>query len=300
MKFLLPVIFFAFCAPSMVSAQKVSDEIFYKSRVILPVNSFTEGIEGPAVDKEGNLYAVNFGHDGTIGRITPKGDTSIFVELPNGSVGNGIRFNSKGNMLIADYTMHNILMVDMQTKAVTIYAKGPEMSQPNDIAIDKKDRLFASDPDWKANTGRIWRIDPDGKVTLLDTTPGAVNGIEVSPDNKILYVNFQKKIWAYDINKAGMIVNRREIITFPDYGMDGMRCDREGNIYVARYGKGTVAEVSPTGIVLNEVTLTGKRPTNVTFGGTDGRTVYVTLQDKGNIESFRTEIPGREWKPASK
>ena len=283
-----------------VIGQQVNGEKLFKSQVLLPINTFTEGVEGPAVDKDGNLYAVNFGHEGTIGKITPKGDTSLFVELPKGSVGNGIRFNSKGNMLIADYTLHNILMVDMQTKAITVYAKGPEMSQPNDIAIDKKDRLFASDPNWKGNTGRIWRIDPDGKVTLLDTTPGAVNGIEVSPDNKILYVNYSKSIWAYDINKLGMIVNRREIITFPDFGMDGMRCDREGNIYVARYGKGTVAEVSPTGIVLNEVTLTGKRPTNVTFGGIDGKTVYVTLQDKGNIEAFRTDIAGREWKPASK
>ncbi|GAC1590831.1 MAG: SMP-30/gluconolactonase/LRE family protein [Ginsengibacter sp.] len=285
---------------SFVIGQQVNGEKLFKSQVLLPINTFTEGVEGPAVDKDGNLYAVNFGHEGTIGKITPKGDTSLFVELPKGSVGNGIRFNSKGNMMIADYTLHNILMVDMQTKAITVYAKGPEMSQPNDIAIDKKDRLFASDPNWKANTGRIWRIDPDGKVTLLDTTPGAVNGIEVSPDNKILYVNYSKSIWAYDINKLGMIVNRREIITFPDFGMDGMRCDREGNIYVARYGKGTVAEVSPTGIVLNEVTLTGKRPTNVTFGGIDGKTVYVTLQDKGNIEAFRTDIAGREWKPASK
>ncbi|GAC1388572.1 MAG: SMP-30/gluconolactonase/LRE family protein [Ginsengibacter sp.] len=285
---------------SFVIGQQVNGEKLFKSQVLLPINTFTEGVEGPAVDKDGNLYAVNFGHEGTIGKITPKGDTSLFVELPKGSVGNGIRFNSKGNMMIADYTLHNILMVDMQTKAITVYAKGPEMSQPNDIAIDKKDRLFASDPNWKANTGRIWRIDPDGKVTLLDTTPGAVNGIEVSPDNKILYVNYSKSIWAYDINKLGMIVNRREIITFPDFGMDGMRCDREGNIYVARYGKGTVAEVSPTGIVLNEVTLTGKRPTNVTFGGIDGKTVYVTLQDKGNIEAFRTDIAGREWKPAFK
>jgi sugar lactone lactonase YvrE len=44
------------------------------------------------------------------------------------------------------------------------------------------------------------------------------------------------------------------------------------------------------------VLLSGKRPTNVAFGGDDGCTVYVTLQDKGNIEFFRVDAPGREWK----
>jgi len=42
--------------------------------------------------------------------------------------------------------------------------------------------------------------------------------------------------------------------------------------------------------------LTGKNPSNVTFGGKDGRTVYVTLADQGNLESFRVKYPGREWK----
>lgn len=281
-------------------SQNVKDQELFKSVMLTPVNSFTEGVEGPAVDKEGNLYAVNWGHDGTIGKITPNGEASIFVELPKGSIGNGIRFNSKGEMLIADYTSHNILKVDMANKQMFTLASEPKMSQPNDIAIDKKDRLFASDPNWKNNTGSIWRIDPDGKVTLLDSNLGAVNGIEVSPDNKVLYVNFQRKIWAYDINKLGMIVNKREVISFEDYGMDGMRCDVEGNIYVARYGKGTVVKVSPTGIVLNEITLLGKRPTNIAFGGKDGKTVYVTLQDHQNIETFRNDTAGREWKMMNK
>ena len=78
--------------------------------------------------------------------------------------------------------------------------------------------------------------------------------------------------------------------------MDGMRCDIKGNLYIARFGKGVVAIVSPEGNLLREVQLTGKRPTNVAFGGKDGKTLYVTLQDQGNLESFRVETPGREWK----
>ena len=86
------------------------------------------------------------------------------------------------------------------------------------------------------------------------------------------------------------------LIEFPEFGMDGMRCDIDGNLYIARFGKGTVVKVSPEGRVLQEIALKGKRPTNVAFGGKDGKTIYVTLQDQGNLESFVVELPGREWK----
>jgi gluconolactonase len=54
--------------------------------------------------------------------------------------------------------------------------------------------------------------------------------------------------------------------------------------------------VSPTGKVLQEITLIGKTPTNLCFGGKDGRTIYVTVKDNENIESFLVDEPGREWK----
>jgi sugar lactone lactonase YvrE len=169
------------------------------------------------------------------------------------------------------------------------------MTQPNDIAIDSKDRLYASDPDWKNRKGKIWRIDTDGKVTFLDSM-GTTNGIEVSPDEKTLYVNASRQIWAYDLSKKGEISNKRLFMEFTDFGMDGMRCDIKGNLYIARFGKGVIAVVSPDAKLVREVSLTGKRPTNVAFGGKDGCTVYATLQDQGNIESFRVDVPGREWK----
>ena len=78
--------------------------------------------------------------------------------------------------------------------------------------------------------------------------------------------------------------------------MDGMRCDIEGNLYVTRHGKGTVAKLSPEGDVLLEVELTGKLCTNIAFGGSDGRTCYVTMADRGNVEVFRADLPGRSWK----
>ncbi|WP_227699090.1 SMP-30/gluconolactonase/LRE family protein [Spirosoma radiotolerans] len=277
-----------------VANRSVEDELF-KARVFTSVNSFTSGVEGPAVDKAGMLYAVNFERQGTIGQITPDGQASLFVTLPEGSIGNGIRFNQQGDMFIADYPKHNILRVANGAKQVTIFASEPRMNQPNDIAIDNKDRLYASDPNWKANTGNLWRIDPDGKVTLLEENMGTSNGVEVSPDSKILYVNesVQRKVWAYELSPAGTIRNKRLLIEFGDFGMDGMRCDIAGNLYIARHGKGTVVKVSPAGKILQEIVLTGKKPSNITFGGKDNRTAYVTLQDQGNLETFRIDTPGR-------
>jgi sugar lactone lactonase YvrE len=90
------------------------------------------------------------------------------------------------------------------------------------------------------------------------------------------------------------------LIEFADFGMDGMRCDTKGNLYIARHGKGTIAKVSPEGKLLQEIILIGKKPSNIAFGGSDGRTAYTTLQDQGNIEKFRVDAPGREWRMANK
>ncbi|HOF20247.1 MAG TPA: SMP-30/gluconolactonase/LRE family protein [Bacteroidales bacterium] len=278
----------------LANAQDTSAGLF-KSFVFTPVNSFTSGVEGPAVDSKGNLYAVNFHHSGTIGIVTPEGKAGIFLELPEGSIANGIRFDSHGNMLIADYTGHNILKVDMATKELSIFVNRPEMTQPNDIAIDSKDRIYASDPDFKNRAGRVWRIDPDKKVTLLDSEGlGPANGIEVSTDEKTLYVNAGRRIWAYDLSEKGEVSNRRVLVDH-SAGFDGMRCDIQGNIWAACIGNGTVTKFSPDGKMLQEVPLIGKAPTNVAFGGKDGCTIYVTLMDQANIESFRVDVPGREW-----
>lgn len=274
----------------------MKQELFV-SREFTPVNGFTSGIEGPACDVDGNLYAVNFERQHTIGKVTPDGESSVFIELSNGSIGNGIRFNSQGYMFIADYTNHNVLKVDMDTRDISLHAHEPAMNQPNDLAIGANDILYASDPNWGESTGQIWRIDTDGRVTLLEEGMGTTNGIEVSPNDKVLYVNesVQKNVWVYDLSPKGEISNKRLLIQFPDYGMDGMRCDVEGNLYITRHGKGTVAKVSPEGEVLLEVELNGKNCTNIAFGGPDGCTCYVTIADRGNIDMFRVDHPGRSW-----
>lgn len=280
----------------------------YQATQFTPQDSFTSGVEGPACDRDGNLYAVNYARQHTIGKVTPDGESSIFLELPNGSIGNGIRFDSFGDMFIADYTNHNILRVTMaaasrataladRNAAISVYAHEPSMNQPNDICIAANDTIFASDPNWADSWGQIWRIDRRGRVSLLESQMGTTNGIEVSPDERTLYVNetVQRNVWAYDLSADGEISNKRLVIQFEDFGMDGMRCDIDGNLYITRWGKGTVAKLSPQGEVLLEVELAGKHCTNIAFGGSDGCTAYVTVADRGNIETFRVERPGRAW-----
>lgn len=260
-------------------------------------NLFTQNIEGPAFDADGNLYVVNFERTGTIGKVSMNGEVGLFVVLPEGSNGNAIQFNSKNEMLIADWPRHNILRVDMKTKTVDTLCHNDLFNQPNDICINANDQLFASDPHWKTGTGKLWRIDPDGTPVLLEDSMGTTNGICLSPDEKILYVNesIQRKVWKYDLDAGGAISNKRLLIEFPDFGMDGMKCDRNGNLYITRHGKGAIAVVSPAGDVIREVLLTGKTCTNLVFGGEDGRTVFVTLSDRKGMEKFRNDIPGKGY-----
>lgn len=266
-------------------------------------NVFTSGVEGPAVDKNGVLYAVNHQTEGTIGKVTGKNQVVTLVTLANGSIANGLRFDRAGNLFMADYVNHNVLMLSAASLVkqslthsdVVVYAHNPKMNQPNDLAIMDNGILFASDPNWQLSTGQLWRIDKNGETKLLAANMGTTNGIEVSPDNKTLYVNesVQRKIWQYDLDEKGNVSNKRLLIEFEDFGLDGMRVDSLGNLYVARYGKGVVAIISPAGKLLSEVTLTGQFPTNVAFGGENGKTVFVTMQKRGAIETFTAQHPGR-------
>lgn len=295
---------------SNVSAQSVDKAIVltaitYQSENWVDDGTFTQGIEGPAVAKNGDLYVVNYQQEGSVGRIVGKNQVEMLVKLASGSVGNGIRFDETGNMYIADYVNHNVLKINVKhlggdklsSKVVEVYAHSPLMNQPNDIAIMGNGIIFASDPNWSKSTGQIWRIDINQQVSLVEKAMGTTNGIEVSPDNKILYVNesVQRNVWQYKLANDGSISDKQLLIKFDGFGLDGMRTDKLGNLYIARYGKGVIAIVSPQGQLIREVMLKGKYPTNVAFGGIDGKTVFVTMQKRGAIEKFTSEFSGRSF-----
>lgn len=274
-----------------------AEEKLYEARPLTAEGSFTTGVEGPAVDRDGNFFAVNFGSQHTIGKVTLDGKAEVYVTLPGKSIGNGLRFDADGFLYVADYTEHNILKIDPKTRQVTVFAHQPKMNQPNDLAITSEGVLYASDPNWGDSTGQLWRIDRDGTTHLLASRMGTTNGIEVSPDGSTLYVNEsnQRNVWAFRITENGDLADKRLLTKFDDFGFDGMRCDVDGNLYITRHGKGTVAVVSPAGEVLREIDVLGSKPSNLCFGGLDGRTVYVTEVDHQRIVEFRVERPGLEW-----
>ncbi|WP_438865343.1 SMP-30/gluconolactonase/LRE family protein [Neptunicella sp.] len=280
-----------------ITFSSLADTVTLQAKPFIADELFTKGIEGPAVDRDGNLYAVNFAKQGTIGIIDTQGQPRHFIDLPEGSTGNGIRFDQQGNMFVADYSGHNILRIDTGTKAIKVYAHDDRLNQPNDIAITASGVIYASDPNWQDNTGQLWMVKPDRKLVRLEAEMGTTNGIEVSTDEKHLYVNesAQRKIWIYDILADNQLANKRLFYQFDDFGLDGMRCDLDGNLYVARYGAGLIAVFSPQGELIKQITLSGQFPTNVAFGGDTGTTLFITLQQKRSIDSVNVPVAGRSW-----
>ncbi|WP_435010392.1 SMP-30/gluconolactonase/LRE family protein [Tundrisphaera lichenicola] len=268
----------------------------YVATPLTEVGEFTKGIEGPCCDRDGFIFAVNFQKEQTIGKVTPDSKGEVFVTLPGKSVGNGIVLDSKDRMYVADYVGHNVLRIDPKTRAIEVFAHAA-MNQPNDLAIAPDDTIYASDPDWVRSKGQIWKISTIGQIERVAADMGTTNGIEVSPDGKWLYVNesAQRNVWKFPIQADGTLGEKRLIKQFPDHGFDGMRCDIAGNLYITRHGKGTVVIMTPEGKVLQEIDVLGKSPTNLCFGGPDGKTVYVTEVENTRLVSFRVETPGLAW-----
>ena len=287
----------------IVASPAMAQEPPFQSRQITPAGEYTFGIEGPAVDTQGNLYVVNFGKPGTIGKLSAGASQSeLFAVLPEGSIGNAIRFDRDGRMFVADYKKHNIFLVSSDGKQVETYFHSDDFNQPNDMTIANDGTIYASDPHWKQRDGQIWRIarSADGTVAgekmTADRKMSTTNGIDLSPDGKTLYVGESdtREIWSYRID-GPRLLSPKLVKKFDDFGIDGLRTDTEGNLLVARILKGTIAVLTPQGKLKREIKLSAAEPTNLAFGGDDGKTVFVTQRKGGFIESFRTDRPGREY-----
>lgn len=272
-------------------------ETLYVAEAITSLGLFGKSIEGPAVDKEGNLYVVNFLKNGTIGIVRPQKEPELWLELPEGAVGNSIRFDKNGKMFVADYKGHRIFQIDRTSKKISVFLENAEMNQPNDFAISSSGFMFMSDPSWNARKkGNIWVANPQGEVQRAATDVVAANGIDISPDETQLYFGDSKSgyVFSYDLEN-GKLANKKVIYKFKPDTIDGLRTDLAGNIYVARITRGSIDYITPRGQLLRSIPTLGKEPTNIAFGGPDGKTVYITMRDGGYIESFRVEYPGREW-----
>jgi sugar lactone lactonase YvrE len=300
------MIFFARIALVAIAAALAPHAVaqpLFESRALTPPGEYTFGIEGPAVDEAGNLYVVNHLRRGTIGKV-PAGAarSELFAELPPGTIGVSIRFGTDRRMYVADYKGHNIFVFDPGANTPRVYFYSDAFHQPNDMTFARDGTLYASDPNFRGRSGQVWRIAPRGDGTgqgaamapprKLTTT----NGIDLSPDETTLYVaeSETREIWAYRV-EGEKLTAPRLVKKFTDASLDGIRTDIDGRIYVARILKDTIDVLAPDGKLIREIRLTAKEPTNLAFGGPDGKTVYVTQRKGGYIETFRVDRPGREF-----
>ncbi len=315
----------------ILGGSATAQEVLFQSKRITQQSSFGRNIEGPSVDAAGNLYIPNFGANGKIGKMAP-GATELepFADLnptpppEKISIGNGTRFDREGRMYIADFNRHNIFVILAGERKPRPYfspgANQPKFNQPNDLAIAADGTLYASDPLMRPPTGtpkfgQIWRItrgsDDKGHGEVMTTTRpgrmGTTNGLDLSPDGKTLYVSESstRQLWSYRLD-GNKLVDHKMIHQFgmnPAEDVDGLRTDVDGRIFLARPAgrKITIVTIipatpgNPQRAELRDVPTVGIGPTNLTFGGPDGKTVFVTqTEDGGFIESFRTDRPGRE------
>src|ERR1035437_2273938 len=126
------VLFFSITAITLtVMSCKLTHPILWQAQDVTTEHLFTNNCEGPATDKHGNLFVVNIEKDGTVALIRENTRPTVFLNLPEGSIGNGIRFNKTGDMFIADFKGHNVLKVDVKTRKVSVFAHSDQFNQPN-------------------------------------------------------------------------------------------------------------------------------------------------------------------------
>ena len=131
-------------------------EPLFESRQLTPSGEYTFGIEGPAVDRAGNLYVVNFRKPGTIGMLAGGRDArrNCSPRSRRAASATSIRFDRDGRMFVADWKKHNIFVVEPgASRAARLFPLRP-FNQPNDIAVARDGTLYASDPHWKRREGR--------------------------------------------------------------------------------------------------------------------------------------------------
>ena len=290
----------------------IAEPPLFVSARLTPIGEYSGAIEGPAVGPSGDLFVMGLKSAGAggafaIGRI-PAGSirSELFAKLQDGSRGSGARFGSDGRLYVTDYRKHRILVFEHGQRTPQVYVEGAFL-QPNDLAIAADGTLYASDPDFRHTRGQavgsVWRIvrQPDGRalarrMVVEGERLWRPNGIDLSPDGNTLYVSEAdlRQVLAFRID-GDALRDRKVLQVFAAGELDGLRTDGRGRIYVARLTQGKIAMIEPDGTLIREVPTTDREPTNLSFGGPDGRTVYVTQKRGGFIESFRADFPGREF-----
>jgi gluconolactonase len=266
--------------------------------------------EGPVWRKSGGYLLFSDIPNNTINRWKQGDSIRVFMR-PAGYNGatplgrelgtNGLTFDAQDRLVMADHGNRQIArLVDSNFTRVTIAARyeGKKLNTPNDLVFHPNGDLYFTDPPYGLNGinsspdkelsfNGVYRLKPNGELTLLAKDITFPNGIAISPDGRTLYIAVSDgtaPVWfAYDIQQDGTIANKRVFFDAKPLAAqkragapDGMKVDKNGNLFAT--GPGGVLVFSPSGKHLGTI-MTGETTSNVAFGD-DGSTLYMTANHK--------------------
>lgn len=253
--------------------------------------------EGPLWYDEGLLFSDIPAN--TVYRWTPQKGTTVFLK-PSGHA-NGLAVSPEGHLLLAQHQgqVGRYTAGDTVASLVRTYG-GKRLNSPNDLTVAEDGTIYFTDPPYGVKTedrqldfSGVYRLSTTGQLTLLTKAFDRPNGICLSPDDSTLYVNDSREslIRAFDVTEEDEIENGR-LFAQPtdddaDGTTDGMTVDAEGNLYTT--GPGGLWVYAPDGTRLARVAVP-KPPTNLAFGGSEGRTLYITARP--HVYRLSVNIPG--------
>ena len=249
--------------------------------------------EGPAADAQGNVFFSDIPNN-RIHKWSLDGKLSTFRENSGGA--NGLYFDKDGSLLACEGGGRRLVSID-QKGNVTVLAdkyQGKKFNSPNDLWIDPKGGVYFTDPRYGSRDGmeqdgeHVYYLAPDRKrlVRVIDDMIRP-NGVVGTPDGKMLYVadHGGGKTFAYTINKDGTLSNKK---LFAPEGSDGVTIDSDGNIYLTT---GVVAVYNRNGEKIEEIKVP-EGPANVTFGGGDNQTLFITARTSLYSVKMRVKSAG--------
>jgi gluconolactonase len=263
--------------------------------------------EGPAADQNGNVYFSDIPNE-RIHKVDPDGKLSVFREKSNRA--NGLMVNGKGEIVACEMA-GRVVAISRSGKGLRVLADrydGKRFNAPNDLVIDRQGGVYFTDPTFGAprplpqGKPAVYYIARRGKVTRLIDDLTQPNGVILSPDEKTLYVipTGPAEMMAYPVQSPGKLGKGRVFCTLrgkdggKGTGGDGCTIDTRGNLYVtSQIG---VQVFDPKGKFQGYIPFP-EQPANVTFGGKDMKTLFVTART--SLYTVRMEATGHSF-PAGK
>ncbi|HWC17659.1 MAG TPA: SMP-30/gluconolactonase/LRE family protein [Terriglobales bacterium] len=232
--------------------------------------------EGPAVDREGNVYFTDIPNN-RIHKIDLNGKITVWRENSGGA--NGMMFGPDGRLYVCQNGQRRIVAYSSDgTESVLA-----EDVDSNDLAVTVHNEVYFTDPP----NHRVWFIDSKGNKRIVFTGIEFPNGVRLSPDQSLLTVadTRGKWLWSFQIQPDGSLANGEQFyrLETPDDSSqslaDGMTYDTEGFLYVAtKLGVQVCDQPGRVNAIISNPQ--DASLSNVVFGGPDMQWLYVTNRDK--------------------